>query len=169
VPAVDHDESGGPDQQSLVTEPVTAHGDREVDPPATETGHSRRFDPDASAEFDTAKVGAFSTVSTGRLSGEHYGAEAKRSGLIVVSCDATSCLVLGGKEAAPIRKAVEEHLAEITACYENESAAGGRKIEIDVGLDDAGRVDDLKVGGVGDVGHCVADVIKRTAFVEAAS
>jgi hypothetical protein len=164
VPSAAKEEDGGAEQQTFVPEPVEPGGDLVIDPPDTKAGRERRFDPDANAEFDTVKVGAYSTVSTGKLSGDHYGAEAKRTGLIVVSCDATSCLVLGGDEAVPIRKAVEQHLAEITACYANQSGTGGRKIEIDVGLDTAGKVDNLQVGGVGDVGDCVANIIKRTTF-----
>jgi len=163
VPAVDEEANGGAEQDTLEIETDTG-GDQLIPPPNSEGGQQRRFDPDASAEFDSVKVGAFSTVSTGRLAGEQYGAEAKRDRLIVVSCDATSCLVLGGEDAAPIRKAVEEHLAEITACYANQTGTGGKKIEIDLGLNKAGKVDNLNVGGLGDVGNCVADILKKTTF-----
>ena len=163
VPSADEEENGGQEQASAIPLPVEPGGDRLVEPPDSEHGQQRRFDPDANAAFDTLKVGAYSTVSTGRLAGEQYGSEAKRNGLIVVSCDATTCLVLGGEEAAPIRKAVEEHLAEITACYQNESGIGGKKVEINMGLDN-GKIDNLQVGGVGDVGTCVAEILKRTTF-----
>src|SRR5262245_47810912 len=75
---------------------------------------SRRFDPASRPDFDTIKTGPYTTISTGRAAGDHYGADAKRTRLVVVSCDEMSCVVIGGDRAAPIRKAVESRLADIT-------------------------------------------------------
>src|SRR5262249_47816291 len=116
---------------------------------------SRRFDPTSRPDFDTIKTGPYTTIATGRAAGDHYGADAKRSRLVVVSCDEMSCVVIGGDRAAPVRQAVESRLADITGCYRN--ATRGGRIELDFGLTDGG-VTDLKVGGVGDIGSCVADI-----------
>ena len=163
VPATDTEENGG---QEHIDPPPSDRGSIIVDRPAAEHGRMRKFDPDASPDFDTIKTGTFSTVSTGRMSGTQYGVAARRTNLVVVSCDSSSCLVLGGENAAPIRKAVEEHLTEITACYENEARAAGKKVEIDLGIDATGKVDGLQVGGIGDVGNCVAAILNRTSFAE---
>jgi hypothetical protein len=118
---------------------------------------SRHFDPASNPDLDTIKSGAYSTIATGRAAGEHYGAEARRRGLVVVSCDEASCLVIGGDDAAPIRRAVERRLADITACYRGSK---GGKVELDFGLTASGTVDDLAIGGIGDVGSCVATIFR---------
>ena len=127
--------------------------------PAIADSVPHHFDPAANADFDTIRTGSFATLATGRTTGEHYGVDAERSRLVVVSCDETTCLVVGGEaEAGPIRKVVERHLAEITACYRNHAG----KVEVDFGLDAAGKVDGLVVGG--DRDHCIADVIHAIEF-----
>jgi hypothetical protein len=118
---------------------------------------SRHFDPAANPELDSIKSGRYSTVATGRAAGDHYGADARRRRLVVVSCDEASCLVIGGDSAAPIRRAVEHRLSEITACYRGTH---GGKLELDFGLTAAGSVDDLAVGGIGDVDSCVAKIFR---------
>jgi hypothetical protein len=142
-----------------------ADGTRAIEPRTPDPGPQRHFDPDANPAFDSIKVGDYSTVSRGSRTGEQYGAQWKRNGLVVVSCDASRCLVLGGENAEPIRAVVEEHLAEITACYAQAAHAAGKKVEIDFGINPAGKVEGLEVGGVGDVGDCVANIIKRARFV----
>jgi hypothetical protein len=119
---------------------------------------THHFDPAANPDLDTIKSGAYSTIATGRAAGEHYGADARRRRLIVVSCDEASCLVIGGDSAAPIRRAVERRLSEITACYRGST---GGKLELDFGLTSGGTVDDLAVGGIGDAGSCVAKIFQN--------
>lgn len=128
---------------------------------------SHRFDPTTQPEFDTVKTGSFSTVATGSSAGERYelaGANGKRRPLIVVTCDAASCLVTGGENADGVRKQLQRRVPEIVACYEQYPSTAGRKVEMDFGIDDAGNVDSLAIGGVGDVDTCVTKIVSSIQF-----
>lgn len=137
--------------------------------PAIETtasidnGEPRTFDPDANAMFDTVKVGAYSTVASGTTAGAQFklaGENGQRRPVIVVSCDAASCLILGGDPESGVREALEARLDQITGCYEKYEQTAGKKVELDFGIDGAGKIDAVNVGGVGDYDACVANVIK---------
>lgn len=133
---------------------------------STGTSHDdepRSFDPDANAAFETVKVGELSTVSTGTAAGASFrlvGENGNRRPVIVISCDAASCLILGGDPASGIREALEARLASITGCYEQHASSAGKKVELDFGIDGDGKIERVEVGGVGDYDSCVADVIE---------
>lgn len=122
------------------------------------------FDPSTSPAFDTVKVGDYATLSTGRAAGDDYelaGANGNRKPILIISCDAATCLVLGGgSENDHVRRALESRLPEITACYAAHAATAGKKVELDFGIDDAGKVAAVNVGGVGDYDSCVAGIIQ---------
>jgi hypothetical protein len=129
-----------------------------------ETQDGRRFDPDANAAFDTVKVGKYTTVSTGSSAGASFrlaGENGQRKPLVIVSCDSSSCVVIGGDPGSGIREALEAKLDEIVACYEKHASTAGKKVELDFGIDESGKVDAVNVGGVGDYDSCVADIIKN--------
>jgi hypothetical protein len=137
--------------------------------PAVETTDSidnvegRTFDPDANPTFDTVKVGDYSTVATGTAAGAQFklaGENGQRRPVIVVSCDASSCLILGGDANSGVREALEAKLDQITGCYEKYEQTAGKKVELDFGIDGTGKIDAVNVGGVGDYDSCVANVIK---------
>jgi len=128
------------------------------------SGQARRFDPTTRPDFDTVKSGPYPTLASGRAAGDEYELASRKSRMVVVSCDASSCIVVGGDEAAPIRRAIERRLADITACYENATGAAGRQVELDFDLDDDGMARGVKVGGVGDAGNCVANIIHEIQF-----
>lgn len=138
--------------------PATAGSQESIADGATE----RRFDPDANPAFDTVKVGPFTTVATGAAAGAAYqlaGENGQRKPLIVISCDASSCLILGGDPKSGVREALEARLGDIVGCYEQHAAAAGKKVELDFGIDERGKVDTVNVGGVGDYDACVATII----------
>jgi len=121
------------------------------------------FDPDANPTFDTVKVGNFSTVATGASAGAQYklaGENGQRKPVIIVSCDSSSCLILGGDPKSGVREALEAKLDQIVGCYEKYESTAGKKVELDFGIDAAGKIDAVNVGGVGDYDSCVANVIK---------
>jgi hypothetical protein len=127
------------------------------------------FDPDANPAFDTAKVGKYTTVSTGAAAGAGFrlaGENGKRKPLIVVSCDSSSCVIIGGDPASGIREALETRLDEIVGCYEQHGATAGKKVELDFGIDERGKVDAVNVGGVGDYDSCVAKIINSLDFAK---
>ena len=127
-----------------------------------ETG--RRFDPDANPAFDTVKIGSYTTVATGNQAGASFklaGENGQRKPLIVVSCDSSSCVIVGGDPASGVREALEARLDDIVACYEQHAQTAGKKVELDFGIDDSGKVDAVNIGGVGDYDSCVADIIKN--------
>jgi hypothetical protein len=131
-----------------------------------ETGSERRFDPDANANFNTVKVGNYSTVATGQAAGAEYqlaGENGRRKPLIVVSCDSSTCLILGGDPKSGVREQLEQRLPEIVACYEQHADTAGKKLELDFGITD-GKVDKVDVGGVGDYDSCVANIINSLTF-----
>ncbi|HEY5923685.1 MAG TPA: hypothetical protein VIV11_18515 [Kofleriaceae bacterium] len=134
---------------------------------ANQDGQQRRFDPTTNPAFDSVKTGDYSTVSTGRTAGQHYMAESsngKRMPMTVVSCDSVSCIVIGGDNASAIRDVVQKRLPEILSCYEKSEGVGGKKVEVDFGIDAGGKVGELQVGGVGDVGTCVSAIIRDIEF-----
>ena len=136
-------------------------------PSDEETQPGRSFDPDANPAFDTAKVGKYTTVSTGTSAGAEFrlaGENGQRKPLIVVSCDSSSCVIIGGDPASGIREALEAKLDDIVACYEQHASTAGKKVELDFGIDEAGKVDAVNVGGVGDYDSCVADIIRNLAL-----
>lgn len=127
----------------------------------------RRFDPDASPAFDTVKVGDYTTVATGAAAGDDYrlaGENGQRKPVIVVSCDASTCLILGGDPASGVREALEARLPDIAACYAQHAHAAGQKVELDFGIDERGRIGGVSVGGVGDYDACVANIISSLAL-----
>jgi hypothetical protein len=126
-----------------------------------------RFDPAENPAFDTIKVGDYSTLATGRAAGEGYGPEARNSSLVVITCDRASCLVLGGPKAARVRKAVDEHLAELTDCYKQAALSGGGKVEIDFAVDERGAIKDVEIEEADPAGSCVARII-RTLRIDGA-
>lgn len=139
----------------------------ESQPADGETQEGRRFDPDANAAFDTVKVGKYTTVSTGSSAGANFrlaGENGQRKPLIVVSCDSSSCVIIGGDPATGIREALEAKLDDIVACYEKHASTAGKKVELDFGIDESGKVDAVNVGGVGDYDSCVADIITNLAL-----
>lgn len=122
----------------------------------------RGFDPDANPNFDTVKLGKYTTVSTGASAGAEYklaGENGQRKPLIVVSCDSSSCVIIGGDPASGIREALEARLDEIVGCYEKHESTAGKKVELDFGISESGKVDTVAVGGVGDYDSCVATII----------
>jgi len=128
-----------------------------------ETEPQPGFDPDANPAFDTVKVGDFATVSTGSSAGAGYrlaGENGQRRPVIVISCDASSCLILGGDPKSGIREALESKLDQITGCYEQHGSTAGKKVELDFGIDETGKIEEVNVGGVGDYDSCVAKIIK---------
>jgi hypothetical protein len=150
------------------------HG-RGVQVPATvesapsdeQTQEGRGFDPDANPAFDTVKLGKYTTVSTGASAGDEFrlaGENGERKPLIVVSCDSSSCVIIGGDPASGIREALEARLDEIVGCYEKHASTAGKKVELDFGIDERGKVGAVNVGGVGDYDSCVADIIKSIAL-----
>jgi len=167
-PAVDRDaQAGGRTTRPGAASAIATRGKRdasELEPPATTAGEPRRFDPTTRPDFDTVKAGPYTTLSTGRAAGDKYGLAARKSRLVVVSCDASSCVVVGGDEAGPIRRAIERRLADIAACYENAIEAGGKNVELDFGLAADGKAVGLTVGGVGDAGTCVSKIIHDIEF-----
>ena len=156
--------------------PPDGRGPVEVSPAPESTevldeslSNPRRFDPSTSPAFDTIKVGNYTTVSTGRAGGERYelaGANGQRKPLIVVSCDAASCLVIGGDAANSVRRALESRLSDIVKCYEDHAATAGKKVEVDFGIDESGKVAAVNVGGVGDYDSCVAEIVRSIEFVD---
>jgi hypothetical protein len=126
-----------------------------------------RFDPASDPAFDTVKVGDYSTVASGRTAGEHYGAHARNSNLVVITCDRASCLVLGGEKATRVRKAVNERMAELTDCYKQAAESGGGKVEIDFDVDGAGAVSDLDITEADPAGTCVARILRTMKIDEA--
>jgi hypothetical protein len=151
------------------TQMPNGHGEKvpstvESAPSDDETQEGRRFDPDANAAFDTVKVGKYTTVSTGSSAGASFrlaGENGQRKPLVIVSCDSSSCVVIGGDPESGIREALEAKLDEIVACYEKHASTAGKKVELDFGIDESGKVDAVNVGGVGDYDSCVADIIKN--------
>jgi hypothetical protein len=151
----------GPGEKKLPKTPDSVENVEET------LSNPRAFDPDDNPAFDTVKVGNFSTVSTGKAGGEQYelaGANGNRKPLIVVSCDSTSCLVIGGETAQDVRNELQKRLPEIVACYEKYSDSAGKKVELDFGIDDKGKVDTVNIGGVGDYDSCVAKIINSIQF-----
>ena len=141
-------------------EKVPATVDSQASEGSPETG--RGFDPDANPNFDTVKLGKYTTVSTGASAGAQYklaGENGQRKPLIVVSCDSSSCVIIGGDPASGIREALEARLDEIVGCYEKHESTAGKKVELDFGIDSSGKVDTVAVGGVGDYDSCVATII----------
>jgi hypothetical protein len=134
----------------------------------TDGDGTSRFDPAANPAFDTIKVGDYSTVSTGLAAGDHYGSHARNSSLVVITCDRSSCLVLGGEKATRIRKAVEERMAELTDCYKQAAESGGGSVEIDFGVNADGKVQDLGVSEADPAGFCVAKILRSMQIDEAA-
>jgi hypothetical protein len=153
---------------------ATPHGRGEQVPATVESAPSdertqegRGFDPDANPAFDTVKVGKYTTVSTGSSAGSEFrlaGENGERKPLIVVSCDSSSCVIIGGDPASGIREALEAKLDEIVGCYEKHASTAGKKVELDFGIDASGKVGAVNVGGVGDYDSCVADIIKNLAL-----
>ena len=136
-------------------------------PSDEQTQEGRGFDPDANPAFDTIKVGKFTTVSTGSSAGSEFrlaGENGQRKPLVIVSCDSSSCVVIGGDPASGIREALEAKLDQIVACYEKHASTAGKKVELDFGIDGSGKIDAVNVGGVGDYDSCVADIIKNLAL-----
>jgi hypothetical protein len=118
-----------------------------------------RFDPTTRPDFDIVETGPYTTLATGRAAGEHYGLAARKTRMVVVSCDARSCVVVGGDDAGPIRKAIEARLADIAACYEDAT-----KVELDFGLADDGKALGLTDGSGGAADGCVARIIRSIQF-----
>ena len=131
------------------------------------TGDGQRFDPDANPNFDTVKLGKYTTVSTGSSAGAEFrlaGENGQRKPLIVVSCDSSSCVIIGGDPASGIREALEAKLEDIVGCYEKHASTAGKKVELDFGINATGKVDQVAVGGVGDYDSCVATIINNLDF-----
>jgi hypothetical protein len=129
---------------------------------AVDNEEPRSFDPDANPMFDSVKVGNYATVATGTAAGAQFklaGENGQRRPVIVVSCDAASCLILGGDANSGVREALEAKLDQITGCYARYEQTAGKKVELDFGIDGTGRIDAVHVGGVGDYDSCVANVI----------
>ena len=148
----------GPETVPATIESAPSEGDRRQE---------RRFDPDANPDFDTKKVGNYTTVSTGQAAGAKYeldGENGRRKPLIVVSCDSSSCVIIGGDPASNVRVELERKLPEIVACYEKYSDTAGKKVELDFGIGEAGKADRVNVGGVGDYDSCVANIINNLTF-----
>ena len=118
-----------------------------------------RFDPTTRPDFDIVETGPYTTLATGRAAGENYGLAARKSRMVVVSCDARTCVVVGGEDAGPIRKAIEARLADIAACYEDAT-----KVELDFGLADDGKALGLTDGSGGAADGCVARIIHSIQF-----
>ncbi len=151
--------------QDFVPSEITGGGLVQETAPKDGDGTSR-FDPSADPAFDSIKVGDYSTVATGRTAGEEYGAEARNSKLVVITCDRASCLVLGGEKAKRVRTAVQARMTELTDCYKQAAASGGGSVEIDFDVDASGAVKDLAVGA-DPAGLCVAKIL-RSLEIEAA-
>ena len=171
------DEPSGAAIRSLGSEsPPNGRGPIKVAPAPDSTeildetlANPRQFDPSTSPAFDTVKVGNYTTVSTGRAGGERYelaGANGNRKPLIVVSCDAASCLVIGGDAANGVRRALEGRLPDIVKCYADHAATAGKKVEVDFGIDESGKVEAVNVGGVGDYDSCVAEIVRSIQFAD---
>ena len=153
-----------PRSAALPAPPADGRGPRAVGPDSSPVA----FDPSSSPAFDSVKVGDYSTLSTGRAAGADYelaGANGNRKPILILSCDAATCLVLGGgADNDHVRRALEARLSDITACYTAHAATAGKKVELDFGIDDAGKVAAVNVGGVGDYDACVANIIKTLAL-----
>jgi len=126
----------------------------------TDADGTSRFDPGADPAFDTIKVGAYSTVASGRGAGDDYAPHVRNSSLVVITCDRASCLVLGGEKAVRVREAVNERLAELTDCYKESAETGGGSVEIDFAVDQAGAIDDFAIGDADPASRCVARILR---------
>ena len=169
TPATDEPTAAGVGSIASMQRP-NGRGDEKVErtPEAHEsvanTDTERRFDPDANPAFDTVKVGNYTTVATGNAAGASFklaGENGQRKPVIVVSCDSSSCVIVGGDPASGVREALEARLDDIVACYEQHAQTAGKKVELDFGIDERGQVDAVNVGGVGDYDSCVAEIIKN--------
>ena len=157
---IERDTPPPPIQQPVPSEMT---GDELADGPK-DGDRASRFDPAADPAFDTIKVGDYSTLSSGLAAGDGYQPHARNSSLVVITCDRSSCLVLGGEQAARIRRAVQEHTAELTDCYKHAAENGGGSIEIDFGINEAGTVQDLGVADADPAGYCVAKILRSLKF-----
>lgn len=127
-----------------------------------------RFDPTRDAAFDSVRSGSYSTVATGRAAGDDHQLpeRGERSRLVVVRCDAATCVVVGGEAATEIRQKLQQRLSEIVACYRDRAPGTGREVELDFEVD-GGKVQAVEVGGIGDVDSCVARIVRSIQFAEA--
>lgn len=160
---VERDAPPPPEVDDFVPSEITGGG--LTDGPEDADGTSR-FDPGADPAFDTVKVGAYSTVATGRGAGEDYAPHVRNSSLVVITCDRASCLVLGGEKAVRVRNAVNERLAELTDCYRHAAENGGGSVEIDFSVDQGGTIDDLATDA-DPASRCVAKILRTLDIDEA--
>ncbi|HEU0030329.1 MAG TPA: hypothetical protein VFQ53_06850 [Kofleriaceae bacterium] len=127
-------------------------------------GNARGFDPTASPAFDTVKSGRYATQATGRSAGEQYdlpGSGTRDPTIVTVTCGSSSCAVIGGQNGSEIRRALERRLPDIVACYERLAPDQDteRHVEMDFALDDAGKVDRVKMASQGVVESCIANIV----------